>query len=322
MSSVMTKHPSSDASDATASHIVVSGASGLVGSRLVPHLRSRGHRVSTLVRNQAAGDGEIAWDPDTGKIDASTLAGVTGVIHLSGVSIAGGRWTASRKETILKSRVQSTDLLARTIAGLDQPPAVMISTSAVGYYGDAGDRQLDESAPAGEGFLAEVCKSWEAAANPARAAGIRVVHPRLGVVLAREGGVLNLIAKVFRLGIGGNLGNGRQYFPWIAIDDLVSVLERAITDPTLEGPVNAVAPQQTTNAEFTRAMCAALHRPTIMAAPAFMIKAVGGELAEELLLASQRVVPARLEAAGFTFALPTIDVALGHELAPGAGSTS
>ncbi len=282
--------------------IAVSGASGLVGRRLIPFLQGGGHEVISLVRHQPRGEHEVFWDPATGTIDATGLEGVDAVVHLAGVSIAGGLWTAGRKEAILRSRVDGTHLLATTLAGLQSPPAVFVSTSAVGFYGTTEERVVTEDDPAGDGFLADVCVQWEAAADPARAAGIRVVHPRFGVVFAGDGGMLPLMAKPFKAGVGGKLGDGKQGMPWISIEDLLGVLLVSIADHRLSGPVNAVSPQVTTNAELTAAMGDVLGRPTLFSVPAGVMKLAGGELANELILVSQRVVPGRLQDIGFPFA--------------------
>lgn len=293
--------------------IVVSGASGLVGGRLVPFLRAGGHQVFRLVRRQPQAPDEIFWDPAKGQIDAPALEGVDAVIHLGGVSIAGGRWTRSRKNAIMESRLDSTRLLATTLAGLDTPPSVFVSTSAVGFYGDGGDTPLTEASPSGDGFLANVCRGWEHEALAAADAGIRVVHPRFGVVFAGEGGMLPLLTRVFRSGIGGQLGNGQQYMAWIALDDLIGILFEAITNDTLEGPVNAVSPEIITNREFTSVMGRVLNRPTLMRVPAAAMRLVAGQLADELILTSQRVIPARLEATDFQFAYSSLEETLRHE---------
>jgi uncharacterized protein (TIGR01777 family) len=293
--------------------IVVSGASGLVGSRLVPFLRTGGHQVFRLVRHQPRVSDEIFWNPASGEIDEAALESMDAIIHLAGVSIASGRWTRARKTAIIDSRLDGTHLLATTLAGLHHPPKVFVSTSAVGYYGDGGDVALTEESPSGDGFLASVCRAWEHAALPAADAGIRVVHPRFGVIFAGEGGMLPLLGHVFRTGTGGQLGNGRQHMAWIALDDLVGILFEAITNDQLEGPVNAVAPQTITNGEFTRTMGKVLNRPTLMRVPAAAMRLVAGELADDLILVSQQVIPARLEATGFQFAYPTLEETLRHE---------
>lgn len=297
----------------TPQRIAITGASGLVGRHLADFLRAGGHRVFSLVRRPPRTDDEIFWAPESGEIDASALEGLDAVVHLAGVSIASGRWTASRKRAIRESRVEGTALLARTLAKLAQPPRVLVSASAVGYYGDHGSGVLTEESSPGDDFLAEVCREWEAAASPAAEAGIRVVHPRFGIVLSGSGGVLKQVMPLFRLGAGGVLGSGDQFFSWIALDDLLAVLLQSIADPRLSGPVNAVAPQEVTNREFTHTLGQILHRPTVLPASAPALRLALGEMADELLLASQRVRPARLEAAGFRFAFPTLEEALRHE---------
>ena len=294
--------------------IAITGSTGLVGKRLIPFLETMGHDVVRLVRNGSTGPNSIAWNPERGEIDRAALEGVDAVIHLAGVSIAGGLWTKKRKAAIRDSRVKGTQLLAETLASLQQPPKVFVSTSAVGFYGNAGSTELTEESPSGADFLSEVCIAWEAAANPAREAGIRVVHPRFGIVLASEGGSLPLMMKPYQFGVGGPVGNGKQYMSWIALDDLVGVLLEAVTNDALEGPVNATAPQPVTNREFGKTLGHVLHRPSAIPAPAFAMKLVGGQLVEELLLASQRVLPTRLQEAGFTFGYPTLEQALRHEL--------
>lgn len=293
--------------------IVVSGASGLVGGRLVPFLRAGGHTVLTLVRRQPQSPDEIYWNPARGEIDAAALEGADAVIHLAGASIAGGLWTKKRKQLIRDSRIDSTTLLATTLAGLQRKPRVFVSTSAVGFYGDRADERLTESSATGDGFLAEVVRQWEAAAKPAAEAGIRVVHPRFGVVVAGESGMVPLLSYVFRAGAGGQLGNGKQYMAWIALEDLLGILLETVVNDDLEGPVNAVAPRDLTNTAFTKTMGRVFRRPTLMRVPGFAMRAVAGQLAEELILTSQRVVPAKLEAAGFHFAYPDLETTLRHE---------
>lgn len=294
--------------------IAVTGASGLVGRHLVAFLRAGGHHVFAVVRHQPTSNDDIFWAPESGQIDASALEGMDAVVHLAGVAIANGQWTDSRQRAIRQSRVEGTSLLARTLAALKQPPRVLISTSAVGYYGDAGAEPLTEDSPRGAGFLAEVCQAWEAAAEPAAQAGIRVVHPRFGLVMAGSGGVLRRLLPIFRLGAGGRLGNGRQYFSWIALDDLLAILLESIANERLHGPVNAVAPQEVTNRTFTETLGHVLHRPAVLPVPAPALRLALGQMADELLLASQRVTPARLEAVGFQFSFPTLEETLRHEL--------
>jgi uncharacterized protein (TIGR01777 family) len=299
--------------------IAISGASGLVGSQLVPFLRTGGHDVFRLVRRQPTTADEIFWDPAAGRIDAAALEGMDAVIHLAGVSIAGGRWTASRKAAIADSRVQGTRLLAETLARLEQPPRVLVSASAIGYYGDAGSATLTEQAPAGSGFLAGVVQAWEEATAPAASAGIRVVLPRFGIVLAGAGGLLARLAPAYRFGLGGPLGSGKQFMSWIALDDVLGVLLKAIADDRLAGPVNAVAPHPVTNHDFAQTLGRVLGRPAVLRAPAAALRLAADELADELLLVSQRARPARLEEADFSFAFPTLEDALRQELGRFAG---
>jgi uncharacterized protein (TIGR01777 family) len=294
--------------------IVVSGASGLVGRQLVAFLRSGGHTVYRLVRRTPAAQDEISWDPQAGKIDAAALEGMNAIVHLAGESIADGRWTHARKQRILASRVDGTRLLAETIARLRMPPSVFVSASATGYYGNRGDELLTERSGSGAGFLADVCRAWEAATAPATSAGVRVVSPRFGVVLAGNGGLLKRVGNLFRLGVGGRLGDGDQYFSWIALDDLLYVIHRAITDPSLSGPINAVAPNPITNREFTATLGRVLGRPAIFPAPERALRLVFGGMADDLLLTSQRTIPTRLIDSGFDFAFPTLEDALRHEL--------
>jgi uncharacterized protein (TIGR01777 family) len=296
--------------------VVVSGASGLVGSSLLPFLTTGGHRVVPMVRStRARGDASgVRWDPAAKVIDRAGLERVDAVVHLAGESIAGGRWTTEKKARIRGSRVDGTRLLCETLAALDAPPRTLVCASAIGFYGDRGGTPLDESSPRGKGFLADVCGEWEAAAAPARAAGIRVVHLRFGVVLTPAGGALQRMLLPFRLGAGGVVGSGEQYMSWIAIDDAVGAIHHALVTPALEGPVNAVAPAAVTNREFTRALGRVLRRPTIVPMPAVIARLAFGEMADELLLASTRVVPRRLGESGFTFREPDLETALAHLL--------
>ncbi|HEX9792387.1 MAG TPA: TIGR01777 family oxidoreductase [Planctomycetota bacterium] len=290
--------------------ILITGASGLVGTRLCERLVAEGHAIHTLVRREPRTGTESRWDPATGSIDAAALEGLDGVVHLAGESIAEGRWNAAKKQRIRTSRVQGTQLLAGTLAGLAQKPTVLVSASAIGFYGDRGEELLTESAPAGGGFLAGVCAEWEAATEAAVQAGIRTVTLRIGVVLDRQGGALAKMLTPFKFGAGGVLGSGRQYMSWIALDDLVAVLQFALLDAPLQGPVNAVAPEPVTNREFTKTLGGVLSRPTILPVPAFAARLAFGEMAQELLLASMRVQPDKLLAAGFAFAHPQLDGAL------------
>lgn len=287
--------------------VLVSGSTGLIGTALVSALREKGHRVVRLVRSGGGGRDEARWDPAAGTIEAEKLEGIGAVVHLAGEGIAEGRWTAEKKARILDSRVQGTGLLARTIAGLSTPPGVMVSTSAIGYYGDRGNELLRESSPPGELFLSKVCVEWEAAAEPARAAGIRVVHPRIGIVLSTKGGALKQTLPIFKLGLGGKIGSGRQYWSWVTLDDVVGALIHAIETDALSGPVNVVAPDAPTNAEFTKVLGRVLNRPTFLPLPAPAAKLALGEVADELLLPSARVEPERLKETGYAYRHPELE---------------
>ena len=300
--------------------ILVSGSSGMIGSALVPVLSAAGHQVSRLIRPTtpsvaATRDaGSVAWDPEAGSIDAGCLEGLEAVVHLAGENIAGGRWTAARKAKIRESRVKSTQLLSAAVARLARRPRVLVAASATGYYGDRGDEILREESAPGTGFLADLSRDWEAAASPAREAGIRVVNLRIGLVLSRSGGALPRMLVPFKLGVGGVIGSGRQYWSWIAIDDLVGAITHVLTAESLQGPVNVVAPRAPTNREFTKAVGRALSRPTVFPMPAFAARLALGEMASELLLAGQRVEPARLIASGYKFRYPELEEALKHAL--------
>ena len=293
--------------------IAVSGASGLIGSALVPELQAAGHDVVRLVRRRAASTSELEWDPEAGTIDAAGLAGTDAAVHLSGATI-GRRWTEARKAEILESRVRSTRLLAETLATLEPSPSVLVCAGGVGIYGARGDEILTEESELGTGFLADVGRAWEAAAEPARAAGIRVVNFRQGIVLSRDGGALDRMLTPFRLGVGGRIGSGTQWWSWASLDDIVAGYRFAL-DAELSGAVNLLTPHPATNAQFTKALGKALGRPTIFPFPAFAAKAVFGEMAEEALLTGQRALPARLLDAGFAFNYPELDTALHHTLA-------
>lgn len=292
--------------------VAVTGASGLIGTQLCAFLTTGGHRVDRLVR-RAPGAGEIRWDPQAGTVDVAALEGVDAVIHLAGENVAGGRWTPERKERIYRSRVDGTRAVAEALARLDKKPRVFLSASAVGYYGDTGDTAADESAPAGTGFLAEVCKAWEEAAEPARKAGIRVIHPRIGVVLSGAGGALAEMKRPFSLGVGGPIGGGQQWLPWIAMDDTVGALHHLLR-ADVEGPVNLVAPTPVRQADFARALGRVLRRPSALPLPAFAVKAIFGEMGQGVLLAGQRVVPKRLAETGFTFLHEDLEETLRFEL--------
>lgn len=283
-------------------HVAVTGSSGLLGEPLVTSLRDAGHTVTRMVRSQPEGPGEIRWDIPGGWIDVDGLRGVDAVVHLAGESIAERRWSEGQKRRILESRTHGTGLLAATLAEMDDGPTVLISVSGMHFYGDQGDAVLTEDSGPGRGFLPEVCRAWEAAAEPARVAGLRVVHPRLGMVLSPDGGALGRMLPLWRAGLGGKLGSGRQYWSWVSLDDVIGILEHALASTDLEGPVNAVAPNPVTNAEFSKVLARVLKRPAVLPvpklAPAVLL---GRELAETLLFDSIRLLPERLEKDGYTF---------------------
>jgi len=297
-------------------HVTVSGASGLVGSRLTAALETAGHRVSRLVRRKpATGRDEIEFDPSEGRIDAAALEGIDAVVHLAGENVAAGRWTEARKRRIRESRVLGTRLIAECLAKLQRPPAVLVNASAIGFYGDRGDEVLDETSDPGEGFLPETCLAWESATAAAETAGVRVVRFRIGVVLAHEGGALAKLVPIFRAGLGGKTGDGNQWMSWVSIDDLVRAVEFALSCDELVGSVNAVGPRPETNAEFTRVLARVLRRPAIAPVPAFVVRTIFGEMGQELLLSSTRVLPRRLEHVGFEFRHSTLETALRAVLA-------
>ncbi|GIW40237.1 MAG: hypothetical protein KatS3mg076_0814 [Candidatus Binatia bacterium] len=290
-------------------HVAVSGSSGLVGAAASAFLATGGHRLTRLVRGVRSGTGVAFWDPETGAVDTEALAGVDTVLHLAGEPIVG-RWTASKKDRILRSRVQGTRALSEALATMPRKPDVLVSASAIGFYGDRADEWLTEESPPGSGFLAEVCRQWEAATEKAEAAGIRVVHLRIGVVLSAAGGALAAMLPAFRWGAGGVLGTGLQFLSWISLDDLLGVVLHAVARRDLVGPVNAVAPEPVTNREFTRVLGRVLGRPTLLPLPTFAARLAFGEAADELLLASARVRPARLLETGFSYRDPDLETAL------------
>jgi uncharacterized protein (TIGR01777 family) len=295
--------------------IAITGSSGLVGRALVHALEGDGHLIRPVVRRAPrAGANEIRWDPNQGMIDAAEFASVDAVVHLAGENIAAHRWSESFKQSILASRVRGTKLLCDTLAGLASKPTVLVSASAIGYYGDRGDELADESATSGRGFLAEVCQQWEAATVSARDADIRVVNLRIGFVLSKDGGGLAKMLTPFRLGLGGVIGSGNQYMSWIALDDLVRVIQFTLSAAALAGPVNAVAPSPVTNREFTKTLGRILHRPTVFPMPAFAAKLAFGEMADDMLLCGVRVEPRALTNARFEFLYPQLDAALRHLL--------
>jgi uncharacterized protein (TIGR01777 family) len=288
--------------------VVVAGSSGLIGTALVAHLRGAGHEVLRLVRRSPAAPDERGWDPPAGTIEDGALDGADAVVSLGGVGIADRPWSGARKQAIRDSRTVPTDVLATAVARQGVP--VMVSGSAVGYYGDTGDREADESTPSGSGFLADVCRDWEAAAQPARDAGARVVTIRTGLVLSPSGGLLALVRPLFKGFLGGRIGSGRQYLPWVSLDDEVSAIAFAVETDGLSGPVNVTGPVPVTNAEFTSELGAALGRPTPLPVPAFAVTATLGEMGREMLLTGQRAVPKALLDAGFQFRHHTIGDAL------------
>ncbi len=301
--------------EGTPLRFAITGASGLIGTALRLSLVASHHEVHPLVRRrEAAGDGAIFWSPATGEIDTAGLEGMDAVVHLAGENLAGGRWTADRKRRIVQSRVDGTRMLAETLAVLEQKPRVLVSASGVSFYGDTGDREVDESSPRGTGFLAELCERWEGATAAASDAGIRVVHARMGPVLARDGGMLERLLTPFRFGVGGRLGSGHQYVSWIAIDDAVEALRWLGLREAMGGRVNVVAPHAVTNVELARTLAHVLHRPSLLAVPKVALELLFGEMANETVLAGQRVVPRRLEEAGFTWRFPELEGALTHVL--------
>ena len=304
-------------------HVAITGASGFIGSALTQHLRTHGHSVTRYVRRTAAADDEASWDPAAGTIDAAPLARADAVVHLAGEGIAERRWTPAQKQRILGSRVQGTRLVAETIARLDEGPGVLVSASGIDYYGDRGDEVLTEdSGPGTRGFLPEVVIAWEAAADPARAAGIRVVHLRTGMVLSPDGGALPRLLGLFKLGLGGRLGSGRQYMPWISLDDEVGLVMHALATAELAGPVNAVSPTPVTNAEFTRTLARVLRRPAILPVPKLGPSVLlGRELATELLYASKRALPERALDSGYAFRHEHLETCLRELLAPQTAAT-
>lgn len=299
-------------------NILVTGSSGLVGSALASFLTGHAHRVTRLVRSlPKPGADEIFWDPDGGKLDAASLDGFDGLVHLAGESIAAGRWTNERKRRILDSRVKSTRLLVSTLTTLERPPAVMISTSAVGYYGDSGAEVLREESTPGTGFLADVCRQWEQAASGVTGCGIRLAVLRIGMVLSTAGGALPRMLTPFRLGVGGRIGTGSQYISWVTLDDLVEMMRFVLENASLDGAINAVTPNPVTNLEFTKTLGRVLSRPTAFPLPSLAVRLMFGEMGKQVLLASARVEPSRLMMAGFQFRHPELESALRHVLALG-----
>jgi uncharacterized protein len=293
--------------------VAISGASGLIGCALAVYLTTAGHEVVKLVRREAAGPDEVSWDPAAGRLDPSDLAGVDAVVNLAGVSISG-LWTAGRREAILSSRVQATEALVGALSKMETPPKVLVSASAVGAYGSRGDEELTEFVALGDGYLADVCRAWEAAAAPAVEAGVRVVTPRFGIVLSGAGGALAKMLPAFKAGLGMRLGDGDQWWSWVDLDDLLATLEWALHDDELSGVVNVTAPGLVTNLEFTKTLGRVLRRPAALAAPRVAVAKGLGKMGEEMFLASQRAVPAMLRQRGFRFGHPELEPALRYEL--------
>ncbi|MFT4541388.1 MAG: hypothetical protein ACI841_004398 [Planctomycetota bacterium] len=292
--------------------VLVSGSSGMVGRSLAAFLTTGGHRVRHLVRRAPENDDEFHWDPAKGELDSAALDGVDAVVHLAGENIAARRWSAAQRARIRDSRISGTRLLVDALQSMSRKPQVFVSASAVGVYGDRSDELLDEGSQTGEGFLAEVCDDWESEAH--KLTGVRTVQLRFGVVLSPAGGALAKMLLPFRLGAGGRIGSGRQWMSWVALDDAVGTIHHALFTDELQGPVNAVAPQSVTNAEYTRVLGRVLRRPAVIPMPSFAARLAFGELADELLLASQRAVPSRLQETGYKFAHPDLEKALRHQL--------
>ena len=300
--------------------IAMTGSSGLIGSALIARFGQDGHAVTRVVRGAGVRDPRhrtVVWDPAAGAIDRAGLEAHDAVVHLAGEDIAAGRWTRARKQVIRESRIRGTRLLCETLAGLAHKPRVLITASGVGYYGThEPDECVDETSPRGAGFLSDLVRDWEQATTPAKAAGIRVVHTRFGIVLSPRGGALAKMLPVFRMGMGGKVGSGRQVMSWIALDDVPSVMLHVIEHDSLSGPVNVVSPHAVTNAEFTRILGQIIGRPAILPLPGFAARLLFGEMADALLLGGARVIPRQLEHTGYRFAYPRLEQALQHLLNP------
>jgi uncharacterized protein (TIGR01777 family) len=294
--------------------ILISGSHGLVGTALIKALEPEGHQIFRLVRHYPGSSSEIEWSPDRYSIALSLIEGFDAVVHLAGESIAEGRWTEEKKKRIRESRVKGTKLLADALANLTDPPKTLIAASAIGYYGDRGEELLTESSAPGNDFLSEVCVEWEQATSHATAMGIRVLNARFGIILDKNGGALKKMLPPFRMGLGGRIGSGKQWMSWIALDDVVGALKFALTNDSLRGRANFVAPNPVRNAEFTRTLGKALSRPTIFPIPAFGVRLAFGEMADALLLSSQRVEPQKLQRSGYQFLYSQLEPALLHIL--------
>ncbi|MFN8390667.1 MAG: TIGR01777 family oxidoreductase [Bdellovibrionota bacterium] len=291
--------------------VLISGSSGFVGTALVARLRDIGHTVVRLVRTRSSKDKDsVFWDPDAGVIDSSSLIGIEAVIHLAGENVSAHRWSAAQRKKILESRTRGTELIGRTISALQPQPKVLLSASAIGYYGNHGSDEMTEQHPAGRGFLADVCVEWERTAKESVADSIRLVFLRIGVVLGKDGGALGKMLLPFRLGIGGPIGDGKNFLSWIALPDLVEAIIFCLDHDQMSGPVNLCAPKAVTSRDFAKALGRALHRPAVLPVPELMLKLVFGEMAEQTILSSMRVVPARLLDAGFAFKYVDVETAL------------
>ncbi len=289
--------------------IAITGSSGLIGTALREQLSADGHQIFRVVRRAPRSDAEIGWNPMGGQLNPETLSGLDAVIHLAGIGIGDRRWSPERKAAIRESRVRGTTTISTAIAAATSPPRVLLSASAVGWYGDTGDHTVDETTPAGTGFLADLCRSWEAATEPARGAGTRVATFRSGLVLSRRGGVMSRLKPLFSLGVGGRLGSGNQYWPWISLVDEVAAI-RFLLEHDISGPVNLTGPVPVTNAEFTRTLAKVLRRPAVLPVPGIALRTVLGEFADETILIGQRAVPAVLSRAGFEHQHNTVEQAL------------
>ena len=290
--------------------ILISGSHGLVGKALISELTKDGHEIVSLVRHKSGGAAEIEWHPNQGSIDSERVSGFDVVVHLAGESIASGRWTDEKKRKIRESRVMGTTLLSQSLARSTKPPAVFISASAIGYYGNRGDELLDEKSAPGNDFLAEVCVAWERATGEAEARGVRTVHARFGIILDQEGGALAKMLTPFRMGVGGRIGDGKQWMSWIALADVIQGLKLVIEHSSITGPVNFVAPNPVTNSEFTKSLGEAVSRPTLFPMPSFAARLAFGEMADALLLSSAKVEPKRLQESGYRFEFENLQPAL------------
>ena len=301
--------------DAAKLRVAISGASGLIGTQLGAFLQTGGHSVTPLLRKRPSDPSDgVYWNPETGDVDIQAMEGVDAVIHLAGENVAGGRWTEERKRAVLDSRVRGTKTVVDAMLKMSRRPRVLVTASAIGYYGGRGEEPLQEDSPAGAGFLADVCKAWEDATRPAAYAGIRVVNVRIGIVLAAQGGALGTMLTPFKLGMGGVVGSGRQFMSWVSLDDVVGLFHHALLNEGVSGPLNGTAPSPVTNAEFTKTLGRVLRRPTMVPLPSFAVRAMFGEMGDSLLLQGSRVLPKKAESTGFEFLHRDLESALRAEL--------